>query len=196
MESQATQSTSAESCSGRSCWWKKSLIAIVVIAAALVAVIAMQPGEFKVARSTTINAPPEAVFAQVNDFRNWETWSPWLELDPKAKETFEGPSVGEGAIFRWDGDSNVGAGSMTLVESKPDELIRIRLDFIRPMEGTSDVQFLFKPEDDGTEVTWSMEGKNSFMAKAISLCFDCDKYIGEQYDKGLANLKKVVEAAP
>jgi carbon monoxide dehydrogenase subunit G len=193
MDNPNSESTSAPSCCGKFSWFKKALLALVVVIAALSVVIAMQPSDFKVARTATFNAPPAAVFEQVNDFHKWEAWSPWAKLDPNAKNTFEGPSSGEGAIFRWDGDSNVGEGSMELVESKPNELIRIKLDFVRPMPGTNDIQFLFEPEGEGTKVTWSMAGEKNFLAKAFGLVMDCEKMCGDMFDEGFAGIKKIVE---
>jgi hypothetical protein len=169
------------------------LIGLAAVLAVLIVVIATRPGKFRVVRSATMSAPASAVFAQVNDFHKWETWSPWAKLDPGCKNSFEGPSAGKGAIFRWDGDKNVGAGSMTILESRPSELIRIQLDFIRPFAGTSDVEFTFKPQGERTAVTWSIAGKNNFIGKAIGLVFDCEKMIGGNYDQGLASIKSIVE---
>lgn len=166
--------------------------AIVVL---FVVAVQMQPGQFRVSRSATMSAPPSAVFAQVNDFHNWQTWSPWKKLDPAARESFEGPTAGTGAIFRWSGNSDVGEGSMKITESRPDELIAIQLDFVKPMAGTSTAEFTFKPAGDNqTLVTWSMLGENNFMAKAISLVIDCDKMMGGWFEEGLANIKSVVES--
>src|SRR5438105_10606226 len=111
-------------------------VAATVIATLLVfgIVVAMQPSEFRITRSTKISAPPPAVFEHVNDFHNWDAWSPWAKLDPEAKNSFEGASAGEGAIFRWSGNDKIGEGSMTLIESRESELIRIKLDFIRPFK--------------------------------------------------------------
>jgi hypothetical protein len=81
------------------------------------------------------------VFAQVNDFHNWEAWSPWAKLDPAAKATFEGPHPGKGAIFRWAGNEEVGEGSMTITESRPSELIKIKLEFLKPFEATNTAEF-------------------------------------------------------
>jgi len=173
---------------------KKILLALVVLIAGFAGVVAMQPSEFRVSRQATIAAPPGAVFAQVNDFHKWEAWSPWAKLDPNAKNTFEGPPAGQGSVFKWVGDSNVGEGSMTLTESQPSERIRIRLDFVKPFAGTSDVEFTFQPQGEQTVVTWSMHGHNNFIGKAISLFMNCDKMIGANFDEGLANIKKVVEA--
>jgi hypothetical protein len=192
----AETTTPATSCCGGKSIFKGILLGLVALIAILAIVVAMQPEDFKVARSMTMSAAPAAVFEQVNDFHKWEAWSPWVKLDPNAKMTYEGPSSGEGAIVRWDGNAEVGAGSMTIVESKPNELVRIRLDFIRPFEGTSDVEFAFKPVGDKTEVNWSMAGKNNFMAKAISLVIDCEKMVGDSYEQGLTSIKSIVESPP
>jgi uncharacterized protein YndB with AHSA1/START domain len=174
---------------------KKILIALAAIVVVLVAVVAMQPSEFRVTRTATISAPPADVFAQVNDFHHWQAWSPWAKLDPAAKATFEGPQAGPGAIFSWAGNDKVGEGRMTLTESRPSELIRIKLDFMKPMEGTSTTEFTFKPAGDQTAVTWTMTGHRNFVAKAVCLFMDIDKMVGGDFEKGLANLKSVAETA-
>jgi Polyketide cyclase / dehydrase and lipid transport len=175
---------------------KKFLIAIAAIIVVFVVVVALQPSEFRIVRSATISAPAPAVFAQVNDFHNWEAWSPWAKLDPAAKATFEGPSTGTGAIFKWAGNKEVGEGSMTITGSRPSDLIRIKLEFLRPFEATNSAEFTFKPEGNRTAVTWSMEGKNNFIAKAVCLFMNMDKMVGGQFEQGLAQMKAVVEAAP
>jgi hypothetical protein len=174
---------------------KKILFALALLLAILAVVVALQPDEFRVSRSAAVAAAPEQVFAQVNDFHNWEAWSPWAKLDPNAKATFEGPHAGEGAVFIWAGNNEVGEGRMTLTQSRPSELIRIKLDFVKPMEGTSDVEFTFKPENNGTLVTWTMSGRNNFISKAVCLFLNQDKMLGAYFEKGLANLKSVAETA-
>ena len=173
---------------------RKILITIVAILVVFTVIVALQPSEFRIVRSATISASPPAVFAQVNDFHNWETWSPWAKLDPAAKATFEGPSAGKGAIFRWAGNSDVGEGSMTITESRPNDLIRMRLDFVEPFTATNTAEFAFKPEGSRTAVTWSMEGKNNFIGRVMCLFMDMDKMVGGQFEKGLANIKSIVEA--
>jgi uncharacterized protein YndB with AHSA1/START domain len=169
----------------------KILIALVAI---VVAFVALQPSDYRIVRSATIAAPASNVFAQVNDFHKWDAWSPWAKLDPNAKTTFEGPSAGEGAVFAWAGNSQIGEGRMTLTQSRPAELIRIRLDFVQPMAGTSTAEFTFKPEGDRTAVTWAMFGQNNFVARAICLFMNQDKMVGGYFEKGLVNLKAVAEA--
>ena len=174
---------------------KKILLGLVVIIAAICGFASFQPDEMNVSRSATISAPPEAVFKVVNDFRQWDAWSPWSKLDPNMKKSLEGPSEGVGAIYRWSGNNEVGDGNMKLVESKPNEMIGMKLEFIKPFTGLSDVQFTFVPEGTGTKVTWSMQSKNDFMSKVIGLFMDFEKMCGDSFIEGLANLDKVVTAA-
>jgi len=174
---------------------KKVLVGLLAIVVVLVGVVAMQPSEFHVARATTIAAPAPVVFAQVNDFHKWEAWNPFGKLDPAAKQTYEGAPAGAGAIYAWSGNSQVGKGRMTMVESRPSDLIRIKLEFLKPMAGTSTAEFAFKPDGDRTAVTWSMSGTNNFLAKAMCLVVNMDRMIGGQFEKGLADLKAIAEAA-
>ena len=175
---------------------KITLISLAVLAVLFVIFVALRPNEFRVERHATMSAPPAVVFAQVNDFHLWEAWSPWAKLDPAVRNTFEGPSAGAGAIFRWAGNKNVGEGGMTITESRPGELIRIKLEFLKPFASTCTTEFTFKPEGNQTAVSWTMSGKNNFMSKAAGLFVNCEKMVGGQFEKGLAAMKSVVEAAP
>lgn len=175
--------------------FKKILLLLVVLIAGFAAYVALQPAEYSVERSATMTAPAADVFAQVNDFHNWEAWSPWAKLDPKAANSFEGPAAGAGAIFKWSGDNKVGEGMMTILESKPNELIKIKLDFKKPMEGTSVTTFTFKEEGKQTQVNWKMSGENNFVGKAMCVFNNMDKMLGGYFEQGLANLKGVVEKA-
>ena len=174
---------------------KKILIAIAAIVVVFVVVVAIQPSEFRIVRSATISAPAPAVFAQVNDFHNWEAWSPWAKVDPAMKQAYEGPPAGTGAIYTWAGNDQVGEGRMTLTESRPSDLIRIKLEFLKPFAATNTAEFTFKPEGNQTVVTWSMTGKNNFIAKAVHLFMNMDKMVGGDFEKGLAQLKSVAETA-
>jgi len=83
---------------------------------------------------------------------------------------------------------------MTLTENRPSDLIRIKMEFLKPFASTNTAEFTFRPEGDHTVVTWSMEGRNNFMAKAIHLVMNMDKMIGGQFETGLAQMKAVAEA--
>jgi uncharacterized protein YndB with AHSA1/START domain len=170
------------------------LYIIIAVLVVLAIVVSMRPSAFRISRSATIAAPPEAVFPHVNDLHKWDAWSPWAKLDPDCKVTFEGPAAGTGASYAWSGNNKVGAGHMLITESKPGELILMKLDFLKPMKATNVTEFTFKPAGNETKVTWTMSGSNNFMGKAFSLFVDCDRMIGGQFEKGLADMKTLVEA--
>ena len=176
---------------------KKILLVLGALVVVLLVAIAMQPGTYHVERTMTMAAPADAVYAQVADFHKWDAWSPWAKLDPACKNTFEGAASGEGAVFAWDGNDQVGAGRMTITAAKPSEHVGIRLDFLRPFADTAQSDFRFQSVGGGgnaaTSVTWSMDGKNNFIGKAFCLFMDMDKMIGDAYVQGLTSIKSIVE---
>jgi hypothetical protein len=168
------------------------LAAIVVL---FLVVVAMRPAAFKIERKTTISAPPQVVFEQVNNFRNWRAWSPWEKRDPALQRTYEGPNAGNGAVYSWVGNKEVGEGRMTIVDSRPGELVRIKLEFFKPFAATNTAEFTFVPQAGDTLVTWSMSGRHNFMAKGFCMFMDMDKMVGGDFEKGLAAMKTVAEGA-
>lgn len=120
-----------------------AIVAVIVIV--FVVVAAMQPTDFRVSRAATISAPPPAVFAQVNDFHKLEAWSPYDKRDPAMKKTYEGAPAGTGASYSWNGNNEVGEGRSTITDSRPNDLIRIKLQFVRPFACTNTAEFTFKP---------------------------------------------------
>jgi hypothetical protein len=173
--------------------FKKILIGLVIVIAIFVVVVALQPSEFHIARSVVISAPAAEIFPHTNDLRKAHDWSPWKKLDPNAQYTFPEPSAGVGATMSWAGDSQAGEGRQTIVESRANERVGIRLEFIKPFESTCATTFDLKPEGNQTTVTWSMSGTNGFISKAFCLVMNQDKMIGEPFEEGLASLKAVVE---
>jgi Polyketide cyclase / dehydrase and lipid transport len=169
------------------------LIPLAIIV--LLVFAARQPADFKITRTGRISANASAIFPHVNTLQLWNAWSPWAKLDPNAKNSFAGPSEGVDAKMSWAGNNKVGVGSMTIMESRPDEYIQFKLEFQKPMQATNIAEFTFKPEGEQTNVTWTMTGTNNFMGKVMSLVMNCDKMIGGQFEKGLADLKAVVETS-
>jgi hypothetical protein len=174
---------------------KKILIGFAVVLVAFLLIVAMQPSHFRVERTANITAPVPAIFDRVNDFHKWEAWSPWAKLDPAMKQTYEGAPAGTGAIYTWVGNKQVGEGRMTITESIPSDLIRLKLEFLKPFASTAHTEFMFKPEKDQTVVTWSMSGENNFISKAFCLFMNMDKMVGGDFEKGLANLKSLAETS-
>ena len=171
------------------------VIVVVVLVAVCAVVVVLQPAHYQVERSTAINAPASVVFAQVNDFHKWQAWSPWAKMDPAMKQSYEGSPAGVGAIYTWAGNSEVGEGRMTITDSHPSEHIRIKLEFLKPWAATNATDFTFRPQGNQTAVTWTLSGDNNFMRKAFGLFMNMDKMIGNDFEKGLAQLKSVAETA-
>jgi uncharacterized protein YndB with AHSA1/START domain len=175
----------------------KTLIIIAILFAVLVVGVlflaATKPDSFQVKRSTVVKAPPENVFALINDFKAWSAWSPWEKKDPAMKRSFGTVTSGKGATYGWDGDKNVGQGSMEITESTPSSRIVLKLDFLKPMEAHNSVEFALKPEGDATSVSWTMTGPTPFLGKIIHVFIDMDKMVGGDFESGLAAMKTAAE---
>lgn len=176
--------------------FKKIGIAVGALVLLFVALVAIQPSEFTVTRTTTIAAPPSAVFPLVNNFHVWNGWSPWEKLDPSMKKTFSGPETGKGAVYEWSGNDKVGSGRMEITDSRENAQINIKLDFITPFAASNTTVFTFAPEGQGTKVVWAMSGHNNFVSNAFCLFMNMDKMVGGDFEKGLADMKKIAESAP
>ena len=169
------------------------ILALLGIIAIVLVVAALQPADFRIARTTTLYAPPAAVYDQISNFQKWSDWSPWAKLDPAMKSEISVPAAGVGASYAWSGNSAVGAGRMTITDVKLGESVTMKLEFTKPMAATNTTEFLLKRDGSGTEITWSMSGHHSFMGKVVGLVMNMDKMVGTKYEEGFANLKKIVE---
>lgn len=170
---------------------RKILIGIVVLVLGILAAAMLKSPDFRVERSITIAAPPEAVFVWFNSHRKFNEFNPWLKMDPEAKVEYAGPETGVGAISTWDGQKT-GKGKATITKSEPNELIRLRMDWIEPMQGVSTVDYRFKTEGAKTTVTWAMYGRNEgLLPKVMSLFMDCESICGPEFEKGLADVAKL-----
>ena len=172
---------------------KKIAIVIVLLIAGVLIFAATKPDTFRVQRSAGIKAPPEKVFAILNDFQKWGSWSPWEKKDPAMKRTWGAVTSGKGAKYAWEGNSDVGKGSMEIAESSPSSRLTIKLDFIEPFEGHNIVDFTLEPKGDSTSVTWTMHGPMPFISKVISVFCNMDSMVGKDFEAGLATLKAVAE---
>jgi Polyketide cyclase / dehydrase and lipid transport len=169
-------------------------IAIILLIVAAIVFVATRPANFRVQRSAQVSAPPDVVFSIINDLHRWGKWSQYDKRDPSMKKTFAGPSEGPGAIYTWNGNSEVGEGRLTIMESKPGQLVSMKLEFSKPFKCTNQVNFKLEPCDGGTRVSWIMDGKNNFVSKAMSVFMDMDKMVGKDFEQGLANLHKVAQS--
>jgi len=166
---------------------------IVVVVAGVLIYAATQPDSFRVQRSASIKAPPDKVFAMINDLKAWAAWSPYEKKDPAMKRTFGAITAGKGATYAWQGDSNVGEGRMEIVEAAPPNKVLIKLDFLKPFEAHNTAEFTLEPKGEGTLVTWAIYGPSAYVTKVMGLFFNIDTMIGRDFEAGLADLKTAAE---
>ena len=173
-----------------------AVIAVVLaIAIAIVLFLAStKPDTFSVQRAATMKAPPETIFALINDFRQWGKWSPWEHKDPAMQRTFSGAQSGKGSVYAWDGNKNVGSGRMEILEASAPSKIVIKLDFFKPFEGHNTAEFTILPQGDATDVTWVMHGPAPFISRLMQVFMNIDRMIGKDFEIGLANLKRLTES--
>jgi Polyketide cyclase / dehydrase and lipid transport len=173
----------------------KKIIAVLLLAiVGLVGFAATKPDNFQIVRSIEIKAPPEKIFARINDLGQWDTWSPWAKIDPAMTKSVSAQSAGKGATYEWSGNKEVGKGKMLVIESQPSSLVQIQLDFIEPFKATNQTFFSLKPAANGTTVEWKMTGESPLISKIVGLFFDMDKSVGGDFVRGLENLKKLSES--
>ncbi|MBI5094950.1 MAG: SRPBCC family protein [Candidatus Hydrogenedentes bacterium] len=169
-------------------------IVVVVLVVAVVVFAATRPKEFRVERTAQINASTDVVFPLINDFHQWERWSPYYKRDPKMQKTYDGPAAGAGASFSWSGNAMAGAGRTTILDSKAGEFVSMKLEMSKPFACNNHVTFTLAPSGEGTKVSWMMEGKTAFFARALSIVMSMDKMIGADFEDGLANLDAAAQA--
>jgi uncharacterized protein YndB with AHSA1/START domain len=171
-------------------------IVVIVLAIALAIVLilaATKPNTFSIQRATTVKAPAEKIFPLINDFHQWGTWSPYETRDPAMKRTYSGAASGEGAVYGWDGNKNVGSGRMEILETSAPAKIVIKLDFFKPFVAHNTAEFTMLPQGDATNVTWVMHGPASFMSRLMQVFMNIDRMIGKDFEIGLVNLKRLTE---
>ncbi|MFT4118104.1 SRPBCC family protein [Bradyrhizobium sp.] len=175
---------------------KAIAIVAVVLAVGIAGVLAFaltKPDTFRVERSLVMKTRADAIYPLVADFQRWTGWSPYEGRDPAMKRTFGGAAQGTGATYAWDGNNNVGAGHMEILEANAPSKLRIKLDFERPFEGHNTAEFTFVPQGDATLVTWTMYGPAPFLSKVMQVFVNMDSMIGKDFEAGLASLKKLTE---
>ena len=172
----------------------KLFVAVVLLlVTGLLIYAATKPDSFRIERSTTIKAQPEKVFALINDFHQWEAWSPWEKIDPALKRTYSGPPSGAGAVYEWAGNREIGQGRMEIVESTALSKVSLKLDFVTPFEAHNFVDFTLTQQGDSTKVTQAMYGPSPYISKLMTIFFSMEKMVGSKYEEGLADLKKLAE---
>lgn len=168
------------------------LVALALLA--LGVFVATRPDRFHIERSATMQAPTEAIFPHIDDFKQWGAWSPWEKVDPQMQRSYDGPPRGVGARYAWQGNKDIGKGRMEITEATAPRKVVIALEFIEPFAASNVATFTLTPDGAGTRVTWAMDGANALITKLMSLVMNMDTMIGGEFEKGLASLTAIVEA--
>ncbi|MGA7489083.1 MAG: SRPBCC family protein [Xanthobacteraceae bacterium] len=168
-------------------------LVVVVIAGAVLVLAATKPDTFRVERTASIKAPPEKIFAFLDDFHRYPAWSPYEKLDPAMKRTYSGAGNGKGAVYAWESNGKAGVGRMEIAQASSPSKVAINLDFVKPFEARNIVEFTLEPNGESTNVTWAMHGASPFLAKVMHVFFDMDSMVGKDFETGLANLKALAE---
>ena len=171
---------------------KKIALVIVILLVGVLVYAATMPDTLHIQRTASIKAPAEKIYPLITDFRRWESWSPYEKVDPAMKKTYSGAASGKGAVYEWDGNSEVGQGRMEIIDTDPSR-VTIKLDFIKPLEGHNVAVFALTPQGDTTNVTWTMDGPTPYVGKLIGVFMNMDTMVGSQFEEGLANLKTITE---
>lgn len=166
---------------------------IIILLGALFGIAATKPKEFRYRRSTSINAAPERIFPNINDFHNWPAWSPWEKLDATMQKAHSGAASGPGAVYEWEGNSKVGKGRMEITDASAPRKVTIKLDFLKPFEAHNTAEFTLEPQGASTDVTWSMYGPSPFITRVMGVFMNMEKLVGRDFETGLANLKEIAE---
>lgn len=174
---------------------KKFFLALAAVVVFLLGAAAIKSPDYKVERSTVINAPADKIFPYLHNQKTAEKWGSWMEMDPDSKMTYSGPDEGVGAKGSWTGGKKMGTGSATIVNVVPNERVDLKLEYTEPMNMVQDSSYVITPEATGSKVTWSVSGRNNFIGRLMCLFVDIDKMVGPMFEKGLANLKGLVEGA-
>jgi Polyketide cyclase / dehydrase and lipid transport len=173
------------------------MLSLVVFLAILVFAIwltgFLRPNQFSLARSLDMRAPPEKIFAQLNDFKNWKAWSPWEKMDPAMQRSLSGAASGKGAKYAWSGNKKVGEGNMQITRSVAPSSVVLDLNFLKPIKGSNVTEFKIVPKAGGSQVQWEMRGPTTTMMRIFHAVMDMDAMVGKDFEAGLRNLKSVVE---
>jgi hypothetical protein len=170
-----------------------AVVGLIVLAVAGVLIYAAtKPDTFRVARTTSIKAPPEKIMPRLVDLRRQGEWSPWEHKDPQMKRTYSGAPSGKGAVYEWAGNKDIGSGRMEVLEVSPTRIV-YKLDFLSPFEAHNMAELVLVPQGDSTAVTWMIYGPAPYVARIMHTFFNMDRMIGHEFETGLATLKTLSE---
>ena len=168
---------------------------ITLLIAAVLIYAATRPNTLRIQRSIDIQAPPEKIFALIDDFHNWPLWAPQDREDPTMRRTYSGSERGKDAISEWSGTGQSGRGSMSITESVPPARVLVTADSIRPLRAHNLNEFALESRGAQTHVTWTwtMQGRSLYIMNVMGIFVNMDKSMGKHFESGLQNLKSIAE---
>jgi hypothetical protein len=168
----------------------KSILLLIVIVTVGATIM---PNKYTLTRDIIIDRPVNIVKEQTVDFRNFQVWSPWSELDSNMQVTFAGEPMQIGASYTWSGNKQAGTG-MQEITAISENRVDIALHFKEPFKSEATTYFEFTEENGQTKVVWGMSGRMPWPLNLLN--FMMKNSIGNDYNKGLNNLKLRCESMP
>ena len=151
-------------------------------------------GTYSVARTTTIDAPADEIYARIVDLHRWTEWSPWEDVDPDLSREYSGADQGVGARYAWSGNKKAGRGTMEIASATAPSEVSVQVDFEKPMKSSSVSTFRLVPGNgSSTTVTWELTGSHSVFSRIAAPLGFFDKLLGKDFEKGLSRLKSASE---
>jgi len=171
-------------------------LGVLLLIGGVLVLAPLRPDTFQVRRSTSIKAKPEQIYPLINDLHRFNTWNPFDKKDPNIKGSYSGPESGKGAAYAFEGNKNVGKGTIEILDSAPASKVTMALRMLEPFRVDNRVVFTLAPDGAATEVTWAMQGAVPYFAKIIHLFVNMDRMVGTEFEAGLASLKTIAEKTP
>lgn len=174
---------------------KKILIGvgIVLLLPFLVAIFVKK--DYAVEKEIVIQKPKNEVFNYIKFLKNQDNYSKWATMDPEMKKSFSGVDGTVGAVAGWESKKDeVGKGEQEIKNIVEGEKIDLELRFFEPMVSTDNAYLKTETVTDSTtKVKWGYYGKMTYPTNLITLFFDFEKMIGDDFEIGLNNLKVILE---
>ncbi len=167
------------------------VIVLIVIGAILTFVA---PTHVKIERSIIINSSKEEVFKNLRYYSNRAKWSPWLEKDPQVKTSIEGTDGEVGAIYKWEGNKDVGKGLQTIMRIEDMQKIEDKLQFLEPFKSEADAYLQMGDSAGMVKVSWGFISESPRPFNIFNLFMDMDKMVGPDFQNGLSKLKMLCES--
>ncbi|OFZ28305.1 MAG: hypothetical protein A2622_04175 [Bdellovibrionales bacterium RIFCSPHIGHO2_01_FULL_40_29] len=174
---------------------KKILVAVIFLLVGLIIYAAVLPAAYLIKRDVTINATPEIVYPYLVSTRKADMWMPWKEIDSKVKNTYSGPAEGVGSTSSWESSGQMGVGKAEITEAVPNQSVKVKITYTKPMEMSQNSEFILTPKDSQTTMTWTVTGESPFIARLMCILTfrNMDSYVGGMFEQGLNKLKVMIE---